>query len=198
MESETKQIIVNFEKKPSKKSKETEPEPHPDPDSQPKSKQKVKRVITTTNQWDFIEEELAPEKQFEYIKQLTSDDLSNTTKRQQQAHKIIIQQIKQKIYGYKSQDMEKNKFSESEFINIETILQKMKESENLCFYCKKPVHVLYEYVREPNQWTVERLDNDFGHNKNNIVIACLSCNLHRRTMYHERYVFTKQMVITKI
>jgi hypothetical protein len=26
-----------------------------------------------------------------------------------------------------------------------------------------------------------------------VEIACLNCNLRRRTMYHERYVFTKQM-----
>lgn len=193
MNPDTKQIIVTFEK-PTKsnsnpKSNDTKREP---------KALKAKRVITTQQHWDFTEDELAPEKQLEYIKQLTSYDLSAATKREQQAHKTIIQQIKQKIYGYKMQDTHKDKYSEEEFINIETILNKMAECENCCFYCKLPVHVLYEYVREPKQWTVERLDNERGHNRDNIVIACLSCNLHRRTMYHERYVFTKQMVITKI
>jgi hypothetical protein len=192
-EKEIKQIIVNFEKKSKEKRPEFDTEPEP-----PKPKQPTKRIITTKQHWDFTEEELATEKQFNYIKQLTSYDLSTATKREQQAHKIIIQQIKQKLYGYKSQDLEKNKYSEADFVNIETILNKMMECENKCFYCKNQVHVLYEFVREPKQWTVERIDNDFGHNRNNIVIACLSCNLHRRTMYHERYVFTKQLVITKL
>jgi hypothetical protein len=44
---------------------------------------------------------------------------------------------------------------------------------------------------------VERIDNSIGHNRTNIVIACLDCNLHRRTMYYERYVFTKQLNIVK-
>ena len=66
-----------------------------------------------------------------------------------------------------------------------------------CYYCNNPVLVLYEYVREPKQWTVERIDNKFGHNKDNIEIACLNCNLHRRTMHHERYLFTKNLNIIK-
>jgi RNase P subunit RPR2 len=80
---------------------------------------------------------------------------------------------------------------------MEKVLDLMIESENRCFYCKNRVHILYEYVREPNQWTLERIDNKSGHNKTNVVIACLNCNLHRRTMYHERYVFTKQLNIVK-
>jgi hypothetical protein len=47
------------------------------------------------------------------------------------------------------------------------------------------------------QWTLERIDNDLGHNKNNVEIACLNCNLRRRTMYHERYLFTKELNIIK-
>jgi hypothetical protein len=66
-----------------------------------------------------------------------------------------------------------------------------------CYYCRKKVKILYEYVREEDQWTLERIDNKRGHNNDNVEIACLSCNLRRRTMYHERYVFTKQMNIIK-
>ena len=48
-----------------------------------------------------------------------------------------------------------------------------------------------------NSWTLERINNDFGHNYGNLEIACLSCNIKRRTMYHERFVFTKQLIIVK-
>ena len=71
------------------------------------------------------------------------------------------------------------------------------DCKNKCYYCKENVNVLYEIVREPKQWTLERLDNSFGHNHDNVVIACLNCNVRRRTMYHERYVFTKQLNIVK-
>jgi hypothetical protein len=66
-----------------------------------------------------------------------------------------------------------------------------------CYYCKESVVLLYEYVRDPKQWTLERIDNSRGHNKDNVEIACLQCNLRRRCMYHERYLFTKQMNIVK-
>ena len=52
---------------------------------------------------------------------------------------------------------------------------------------------MYEYVREPKQWTLERMNNSFGHNRDNVVIACLSCNIRRRTMASERYVLTKEL-----
>ena len=69
----------------------------------------------------------------------------------------------------------------------------MKECELKCFYCKDCVALLYENVREPRQWTLERIDNSIGHNIGNIEISCLSCNLRRRTMHHERYILTKQI-----
>ena len=55
--------------------------------------------------------------------------------------------------------------------------------------------LLYNESRDPLQWSIERIENEFGHNNDNVVIACLRCNLSRRTMYHERYRFTKQMKI---
>ena len=58
--------------------------------------------------------------------------------------------------------------------------------------------VLYEESRDPKQWTLERIDNSEGHNENNIEVACLTCNVRRRTMYHEKYRFTKQLTIQKV
>jgi hypothetical protein len=37
------------------------------------------------------------------------------------------------------------------------------------------------------------LDNPYGHNCENVVIACLSCNLRRRTTHFERYLSTKRI-----
>ena len=70
----------------------------------------------------------------------------------------------------------------------------------LCFYCLQQVKIIYTQVRDPKQWTLERIDNSLGHNRGNVVISCLSCNIRRRCMYHERYVFTKQAaaVVTKL
>ena len=34
--------------------------------------------------------------------------------------------------------------------------------------------------------------------KNNIEISCLSCNIRRRCMYHDRFRFTKQLNLVKL
>jgi hypothetical protein len=153
-----------------------------------------KRIITSTTQWKIQDpKELDPEYQLTIIREMVAM-ISPESKMQQ----FIRQQIHQKIYGYKSQDLAKHLFQQDIFITIESILQKMVDCENHCYYCKKMVQVLYEYVREPNQWTLERLDNTIGHTCENVVIACLHCNLRRRTMYHERYLFTKELEIKKV
>jgi sulfatase maturation enzyme AslB (radical SAM superfamily) len=110
---------------------------------------------------------------------------------------FLREQIRQKIYNYYAQDMKKQLYNPENFITLEFILEKLKHCNLDCFYCREPVFLWYEIAREPKQWTVERIDNKIGHDIGNIEIACLSCNLKRRCMYHERYVFTKQMKIVK-
>jgi len=48
------------------------------------------------------------------------------------------------------------------------------------------------------QWTLDRIDNDMGHNNNNTVISCLGCNLQRRTTNQDKFLFTKQLKLKKI
>jgi hypothetical protein len=57
--------------------------------------------------------------------------------------------------------------------------------------------LLYEFVREEKQWTVDRIDNDLGHNNDNFVLACLKCNLKRRRQNMKDFLFTKQLNIVK-
>ena len=151
-----------------------------------------KRVITTTKNWNFETHELLPEKQLQYVLQVYDNNIIDIN-----PCKFIKQQLQQKLNGYRSQDLKKNKYEKESFITPEEVLKLMLEMENFCFYCKKRVHVLYENVREPIQWTLERIDNEKGHNKENVVIACLNCNLHRKTMHYERYLFTKELNIIK-
>ena len=110
---------------------------------------------------------------------------------------IIKKQLNIKLSGYRAQDTIKKMYVESDFIDLDNTIRLLKESNLTCYYCNGPVKVLYKQVREGCQWTLERIDNDYGHNKMNVVIACLDCNLQRRTMYHERFAFTKQLVVNK-
>ena len=59
------------------------------------------------------------------------------------------------------------------------------------------MYVLYENVRESKQWTVDRINNDLGHNIDNFVLACLDCNLKRRCKSVDKFLFTKQLNIIR-
>ena len=145
-----------------------------------KDKPKQKRKVTTTHKWTFSQEDLTEGSQYNILY-----DLSKTP--------FLHQQIKNKIFSYRSQDIEKKILCEQKFVDISYVLQQMEKCKLLCFYCRKTVLLLYENVREPKQWTLDRMDNSYGHNVGNVEIACLSCNLRRRTIHHERYVLTQKI-----
>jgi len=186
-----KTVSVDFTK-PTKKPKE---EKVIKPREPPK-----KRVVTETEKWTttILGKEsgayAGPEKQLELVESVLAERIEPNNAN---ICRVIMQQIGNKICGYRHQDIEKGLFEGGEFVDHISVLQKMVECKNQCYYCKNVVEVLYEHVREPNQWTLERIDNSFGHNKKNVVIACLNCNLHRKTMHTERYLFTKQLNIVK-
>jgi len=148
---------------------------------------------TSTNKWAFDITQLSLDEQLAYIKKIKNgDEIENPA-----ISSVIIRELDAKIGGYRSQDTKKGLYNKEEFVDRETVLNLMSECENLCYYCHQKVHVLYETARESRQWTLERIDNDFGHNKKNVAIACLKCNVTRKTMYHERFAFTKQLCIEK-
>lgn len=150
-------------------------------------KEKKKRVVSTENRWKthITDEDLAAD----------LDDLwdhENTTTKQ-----IVHREIKRKLDGYKRQDVEKQLYDEDAFVTLDNVVELLRTSPN-CFYCQKKVKLLYEVSRDPEQWTLERISNDAGHNFGNVEISCLSCNIRRRTMYHEKYRFTKQVQIVPL
>jgi len=111
---------------------------------------------------------------------------------------ITIKEIKKKISGYRQQDMKKALFKSTEFITFEYVVDKMIECKLCCRYCEEKMVLLYDISREKKQWTVDRIDNDLGHNSNNIHLSCLECNLKRRRTSDDKYLFTKQITITRI
>lgn len=148
---------------------------------------KKQRQVIETENWTIEDEDFIPENQVIILQNNENNKTYNK----------MIQQINRKISGYKSQDKEKNLYDANNFIILDKILELLKESECKCFYCNNLVYILYKHVREPKQWTLERIDNKYGHNNENVKIACLDCNIKRRTMYHERFSFTKQLKIIK-
>jgi hypothetical protein len=156
-------------------------------------KEKNKKRVESEN-WTFASEYYNYEHQLNMIK----DILSNNFTYNNDVSKIAIQQINRKIYGYKQQDLMKNHFNQTEFITAESIIHKMVDCELKCYYCSCEMNVLYDISREMKQWTVDRIDNDLGHNLTNYYLACLECNLKRRRRSDDKFLFTKQMKLVKI
>ena len=109
----------------------------------------------------------------------------------------VTKELKKKLNGYKQQDIKKDKYNPETFLNIEDLVDKLVGSKLKCYYCKTNVRVLYDYARDPVQWTLDRKDNNIGHSNSNTVICCLKCNLQRRTQNIEKFMFTKNLKIMK-
>ena len=106
--------------------------------------------------------------------------------------------IQHKLNSYMTQDKKKNRYDSQKRIIYEQLLEKMVASKMKCCYCRCKVFLFYMIKREPLQWTLDRIDNDKGHNGNNVVIACLKCNIERRRRDSQKFLFGKQMKIIKL
>jgi hypothetical protein len=114
-----------------------------------------------------------------------------------QLNKLLIQQLERKLSNYKQQDLLKNIYDSNNIISLDKTIAMLDDSNLLCCYCKKEMLILYEIVRESYQWTLDRIDNSLGHNKDNVIISCLQCNLKRRKQSKDAFLFTKQLQIVK-
>lgn len=156
-----------------------------------------KREIT--KKWNFDEEYFNYDKQMKLIIDISKINLENNLddNLDDNITKITIQEINKKICSYKYQDIIKKKLDLESFIDFNCIIDKMIECELKCRYCICEMSVLYDRSREMKQWSVDRIDNDKGHNKDNFHLACLDCNLKRRRRTDEKFLFTKQLSIIK-
>ena len=109
----------------------------------------------------------------------------------------VRSQVQRKIQGYRSQDRRKRPDSEQDDLCVDGVLEDLLACKLRCFYCAKPVKLLYTQSRDPAQWTLDRIDNSRTHTRTNTVIACMRCNLSRRTQDSAAYKDVKQMVVVR-
>ena len=111
--------------------------------------------------------------------------------------KIIFNEIKNKLHSYKSQDI-CNKFNTTNIISVISCIELLVKCNNICFYCLKQCVIFYKNIRYPKQWTLDRINNDIGHDFNNVVISCLECNLQRKNKNSDKFLQGKQLKLVKI
>ena len=62
---------------------------------------------------------------------------------------------------------------------------------------KDNCELLYRNVLSKKQWTLDRINNDLGHNNDNVVICCYECNVKRGDMDSQRFKDGKSIKIVK-
>ncbi len=155
---------------------------------------KEKKMRVETKTWGLNENELSHQTQLNML----FNKLDKVEKVEKDKYmSMLISHIKTKICSYKQQDIVKKKLNEEQFVTFEEVVELLKICGLTCHYCSEHVFILYEKVRETKQWSLDRINNDIGHNGGNLVIACLECNLKRRRTNKDAFMFTKNMVIVR-
>jgi len=151
--------------------------------------EKKKRVVTDT--WSFELPTIINQLQ------IITDISNNNMIYFDTISKTVCQEINKKISSYKQQDVVKKRLNTAKFLTFESVIHKLIECELKCRYCETEMFVLYDITREQKQWSVDRVDNNQGHNIDNYHLACLDCNLKRRRRTDEKFLFTKQLKLVK-
>ena len=146
-----------------------------------------------TLKWTIDDAFFAYDKQMEVLRRLIADDQSL------EERKFFIKEIKNKLDGYARQDVANgiHVHDLNAIISLDATIELLLVNKMRCAYCRECCQLIYKDVMAPRQWTLDRVDNDQGHNDGNVVLACLACNLQRRTMDAERFKFGKQLRIVK-
>jgi hypothetical protein len=153
----------------------------------PEKKRKATKIIELSDDTKSYESQLS-------LLQILRKEKKDATKEE---YTLAKREINKKITSYKKQDIDKKRYVESKFITFDETLDLLCESQLLCYYCRKQMCIFYDNVREKSQWTLDRVDNDVCHSKDNLVVSCLSCNLQKRRRESEAFKFMKQMKIEK-
>jgi len=156
---------------------------------------KEEKQRSITQKWNISDDYYDFSKQLELIKNIHI----NFENKEEilDIHRIFIREIERKISNYRQQDLLKSILNPEKFITIKDIIHKLYECNLNCYYCKDEMFILYKMVRESKQWSVDRIINSNGHNKDNIVLSCLECNLKRRNKNKDSFLFTKQLKIVR-
>ena len=158
-------------------------------------KKKEKKMRIQTQYWSIDDCELSHQIQLNILNDIHNKQLTEHT--DDEYISTFIQNLKNKLSGYKQQDILKHKLDLNNFVSFNHIIFLLFESQLKCCYCHNEIYILYKQVREMSQWTLDRIDNNLGHNVGNLVISCLNCNLKRRRINKNSFMMTKNMTITR-
>jgi hypothetical protein len=101
--------------------------------------------------------------------------------------KHILREIDTKRKAYIYQDKNHEIYDPRYSITTERIVELLVGAELLCHYCREICQVAYKESMCRRQWTLDRIDNNYGHN-----------DAKRGTMDSERFRQGKQFTFRKV
>jgi hypothetical protein len=88
--------------------------------------------------------------------------------------------IERKIDGHKKADSDKKRrYAPSEYVDAATVMRLLQQQGGCCCHCNEEVLLQWKEsagTRDTRQFSIDRINNDVAHTKNNVVVSCLRCN----------------------
>jgi hypothetical protein len=99
---------------------------------------------------------------------------------------VQITNWRERFKGYIVQDKETERYNKDLFINYMELNGLMEKQSNKCLYCWESL--------SNETWSLDRIDNDYGHNVNNCVLSCINCNTQRSDEYFSKFYRKKALL----
>ena len=91
------------------------------------------------------------------------------------------------VWKSKQHDTDKGRtWEETDYVTATFLLDKLKEQEGVCFYCGCEMQTMNRQADDG--LTIERLDNNIAHTKDNCVLACFECNCKKHHLFKEPFL----------
>jgi hypothetical protein len=97
--------------------------------------------------------------------------------------KNLESNIKNKINSHKYYD--RKRFDIIGDINVEDIKKLLEEQNNCCYNCNEHLELVNYKALCCYQFSIDRIDNQLPHNKNNIRISCYYCNCRHHSKFDQ-------------
>ena len=112
-----------------------------------------------------------------YVVLTRARDLSNVFYVDNTVETMCNKQIENKIWSYKKQDISAGRFWKREKeLSAEYIVDMSKKQGHMCFLCGSVMN-FYNKPDDPNNWSVDRLNDSLAHVKGNCKLSHISCNV---------------------
>ena len=102
------------------------------------------------------------------------------------------------VVGAAQSDRKRGLLNPNAYIDREFIQGQFSFQRGLCFYCGVTMKygVGVDRKANPDAVTIERIDNRFGHAKNNCVLACAHCNQSTKSHPNRKHFHIQTSLVT--